>query len=63
VRARAEVNGLAMREGLFRRQERVAVLGLGLLAGWLSAAIWILAVLSHATALQRFWLLRRGLGA
>lgn len=61
MRARAEVHGLAMREGFFRRQERVALLGIGLLTGWLAAAIWILAVLSHLTAIQRFWLIGRGL--
>ncbi|MGH2607955.1 MAG: CDP-alcohol phosphatidyltransferase family protein [Tepidiformaceae bacterium] len=61
MRARAEINGLSMREGFFRRQERVAVLGLGLLIGWLGAAIWILAILSNLTALQRFWLIQRAL--
>ena len=61
MRARAEVNGLPMREGLFRRQERVAVLAIGLLTGWLAAAMWILAALSHLTAAQRFWLIAQGL--
>lgn len=60
VRARAEVEGLQMREGLFRRQERVVVLGLGLLlngvAAALAIAIVILAVLANVTALQRAWL-------
>jgi CDP-diacylglycerol--glycerol-3-phosphate 3-phosphatidyltransferase len=46
-----------MREGLFRRQERVALLGLGLLFNGLTVVIWILAVLSNVTALQRFWML------
>lgn len=61
MRARAEVNGLSMREGLFRRQERVALLGLGLLFNGLTVAIWILAALSNVTALQRFALIARGL--
>ncbi len=61
MRARAEVAGLSMREGLFRRQERVAVLGLGLLFNGLTAVIWLLAILSNFTALQRFAMLRRGL--
>jgi CDP-diacylglycerol--glycerol-3-phosphate 3-phosphatidyltransferase len=61
MRARAEINGLFMREGLFRRQERVAVLGIGLLTGWLAVAMWVLAVLSNVTAVQRFWLIARGL--
>lgn len=55
MRARAEVVGLSMRDGLFRRQERVALLGLGLLFSLLTPAIAILAVLSNVTALQRFW--------
>lgn len=61
MRARAEVAGLSMREGLFRRQERVAVLGLGLLFNGLTAVIWLLAILSNFTALQRFRMLRLGL--
>ncbi|GIW18714.1 CDP-alcohol phosphatidyltransferase family protein [Tepidiforma sp.] len=63
LRARAEVEGVPMREGLFRRQERVAVLGVGLLLGWLTAAMVILAVLSNLTALQRAWMLTRALRA
>lgn len=55
VRARAEGLGLTMREGLFTRAERVLLLGVALIAGhgvvrW---ALWALALLSHATALQR----------
>ncbi len=61
MRARAEVVGLSMREGLFRRQERVALLGLGLLFNGLTVVIAVLAVLSNLTALQRFWMLRSGL--
>ncbi len=61
MRARAEINGLSMREGLFRRQERVALLGLGLLFNGLTVVIWVLAVLSNFTALQRFVLIAKGL--
>ncbi len=61
MRARAEVVGLSMREGLFRRQERVALLVLGLLFNGLTVVIAILAVLTNVTALQRFWMLRTGL--
>ena len=61
MRARAEVVGLSMREGLFRRQERVALLGLGLLFNGLTIVIAALAILSNLTALQRFWMLRSGL--
>jgi CDP-diacylglycerol--glycerol-3-phosphate 3-phosphatidyltransferase len=61
MRARAEVVGLTMRDGLFRRQERVALLAGGLILNGLTAIIWPLAILSNVTALQRFAALRRGL--
>jgi CDP-diacylglycerol--glycerol-3-phosphate 3-phosphatidyltransferase len=61
MRARAEIAGLSMREGLFRRQERVVLLGVGLLFGWLTVVVAILAALSQLTALQRFWMITRGL--
>jgi CDP-diacylglycerol---glycerol-3-phosphate 3-phosphatidyltransferase len=66
MRARAEVVGFAMREGLFRRQERVAFLTLGLLfSGWgaLKVAVALLAVFTNLTALQRFVMLAKGLRA
>ncbi len=63
MRARAEVVGLSMRDGLFRRQERVALLGLGLLFSLLTPAVVILAALSNVTALQRFWTITRALRA
>lgn len=61
MRARAEVVGLSMREGLFRRQERVVLLTLGLLFNGLTVVIAVLALLANFTALQRFWMLRQGL--
>jgi len=61
MRARAEGAGLSMREGLFRRQERVALLGIGLLGNGLTVVIVLLAVLANVTAVQRFWMLRSGL--
>lgn len=55
VRARAEGEGLALREGLFTRAERVILLGGALVIGhgvvlW---ALWVLALLAHFTAAQR----------
>ncbi len=61
MRARAEVVGLSMREGLFRRQERVALLTIGLLLNGLTVVIGALAVLANLTAVQRFWMLRQGI--
>ncbi len=53
VRAVAEAAGLEMREGMFRRQERVVLLGAGMLFGLLTVAVVILALLSALTAFQR----------
>ena len=61
MRARAEVMGLSMRDGLFRRQERVALLTIGLLFNALTVVVAVLALLANFTALQRFWMLRGGL--
>ena len=61
VRARTEGLGGTLTDGLFRRQERVVLLGLGLLTGWLRLALWLLAVLSSLTVAQRLWLGMRAL--
>ena len=53
VRARAQAEGLDLRAGLFTRAERVLLLGGGLIIGQVRIALWILAVLAHATVLQR----------
>lgn len=60
VRARAEIIGLRMREGIFTRMERVALIGGGLIVAdildegdVLTGALWVLAVLANVTALQR----------
>jgi CDP-diacylglycerol--glycerol-3-phosphate 3-phosphatidyltransferase len=56
VRARAEIEGMTMREGLFRRQERVAVLGAGLIVGYPIYAVGLIAALGNFTAVQRSWM-------
>ena len=61
VRARAEVAGLALKEGLFTRPERVIVLGLGLVIDQVLIALWVLAVVSVFTALQRLFVAWRRL--
>ncbi|HEY8450926.1 MAG TPA: CDP-alcohol phosphatidyltransferase family protein [Natronosporangium sp.] len=61
VRARAEIAGLNLKEGFFTRAERVLVLGLGLILGLAVPALWLLAVLTNLTALQRLYLVWRGL--
>jgi CDP-diacylglycerol--glycerol-3-phosphate 3-phosphatidyltransferase len=71
VRARAEVAGLTLREGAFTRLERVLLVGGGLvlheaiMENVMTPVLWVLAVLSCATALQRLalvWLKTRGGG-
>lgn len=69
VRARAEVIGLKMREGVFTRTERVVLLGGGLIIAGagvddaLTVVLWILAALASFTAAQRLgivWWQTRG---
>jgi CDP-diacylglycerol--glycerol-3-phosphate 3-phosphatidyltransferase len=55
VRAHAMARGLDLREGLFTRAERVILLAGGLIIGQVRIALWILAVLATATALQRLY--------
>lgn len=55
VRARAQVEGFDLREGLFTRAERVLLMGGGLIIGQVRIALWILAVMASATALQRVY--------
>jgi CDP-diacylglycerol--glycerol-3-phosphate 3-phosphatidyltransferase len=59
VRARAEIIGLKMHEGLFTRAERVVLLGAGLIIqdvigeNVVTPVLWVLAILSGLTVLQR----------
>src|SRR5205814_4396202 len=55
VRARAQGEGIDLREGLFTRAERVLLLGGALIIahGVVRWTLWILAVLSNLTAIQR----------
>lgn len=61
ARARAEGLGLQLREGVLTRLERVAVLVVGLLAGYLLVAIGVVALLSTFTVFQRIYLVWAGL--
>ena len=60
ARARAEGLGLKDEVGIFTRAERIILLAIGLIIGhWYSDAmtvvLWIIAVLSNLTALQRIY--------
>lgn len=53
VRARAEANGVLVKEGLFTRAERVIILGAGLILDVVPVALAVLAILANLTAVQR----------
>ncbi len=55
VRARAEGIDIECNIGLMERPERVVLLALGCITEWLFAIIIILALLTHATVIQRLW--------
>lgn len=66
VRARAQIIGVELREGLFTREVRVAVLGIGLIVADVAGesdvitwVLWALAALTLLTAAQRLWLVWR----
>jgi CDP-diacylglycerol--glycerol-3-phosphate 3-phosphatidyltransferase len=62
ARARAEAAGFRASVGLLARPERVLVLAIGLLTGYLIPALWVLAIGSHLTVLTRIahvWRLSR----
>ena len=58
-RARAESLGFNGKGGLMERAERMVVLGVGLTFGYLTAALWVLLVLTGVTVVQRFVLVWR----
>ncbi len=59
VRARAEGLGIALKDGLFTRFERVFLLVVGLLFNQLTIVLWILAIFTNFTAIQRMYLVWR----
>lgn len=61
VRAAAEASGASLTEGLFTRAERVILLSIGLIIDQVSVVLWIQAILTQATAFQRFYLVYRRL--
>lgn len=53
ARARAQAEGFQGRQGLFSRLVRIVLLAIGLLAGQLHIALWLLAIGVHLSALHR----------
>jgi CDP-diacylglycerol--glycerol-3-phosphate 3-phosphatidyltransferase len=59
ARARAEGIGISLKDGLFTRFERVFLLVVGLLFNQLTIVLWLLAIFSNLTAIQRMYLVWR----
>lgn len=53
TRARAEALNIECKVGVLQRPERIILLAFGLLIGWMLPILWILAILTNFTALQR----------
>jgi hypothetical protein len=53
VKARAEPIHVSCNTGLMERPERVILPCAGLLFGWMAPVLWIMAILTHFTVLQR----------
>ena len=59
ARARAEGIGVPLKDGLFTRFERVFLLVIGLIFDQLTVTLWLLAIFSNLTAIQRMYLVWR----
>jgi phosphatidylglycerophosphate synthase len=53
TRARAEGLGVSCTQGLMERPERILFLAAGAITGYMVPLLWIMTVLTHATAIQR----------
>jgi CDP-diacylglycerol--glycerol-3-phosphate 3-phosphatidyltransferase len=59
TRARSEARGCGTKAGVLGRLERMVVLVVGLLSGWVEPALWVLAVGTWLTTAQRIVDVRR----
>jgi phosphatidylglycerophosphate synthase len=55
VRARAEGLGEECHTGIMERPERIILLALAAITGWLIPVLWIMLVLTHITVFQRVY--------
>jgi CDP-diacylglycerol--glycerol-3-phosphate 3-phosphatidyltransferase len=55
VRARAEAANVPCNIGLMERAERIILLSVGVLLGWMEMMLWCLAILTHFTVIQRIY--------
>ena len=61
IKARAEAMGISLPGGFVERGERIFVVAAGGFFGLMGPALWLLAIASVATVVQRFEAARRGL--
>jgi CDP-diacylglycerol--glycerol-3-phosphate 3-phosphatidyltransferase len=59
ARARAEGIGVPIKDGLFTRFERVFLLVVGLIFNQLTIVLWLLAIFTNLTAVQRMYVVWR----
>lgn len=55
TRARSEGLGIDNKVGMLTRVERTAITILGLLTGYVTVLLWILAIITQITVIQRMW--------
>jgi CDP-diacylglycerol--glycerol-3-phosphate 3-phosphatidyltransferase len=55
TRARAEGLGIECKVGILQRPERIVLLILGLITGWMQPVLWVMAILTNFSALQRIY--------
>lgn len=55
TRARAEGLNIECKVGILQRPERIILLILGLLSGWMQPVLWVMAILTNFSALQRIY--------
>jgi len=55
IRAKAEAIQIPCNIGLMERAERIILLSIGTLFNWMEPILWILAILTHFTILQRIY--------
>ena len=60
ARARAEGIGTQCTTGIMERPERIILLALGCVTGWILPILWIIVVLTHVTVVQRIVAVAKG---
>ena len=61
ARARAEAAQISCNAGLMERAERIILLAAGALLQWMNPILWVLAILTHFTVLERIYYVYRKL--